>query len=82
MLSDAPLEVFDEYEKCLETMDLEIVSTGDFNSDWLGQNGKIQTKKLVEITETLQLEQITEPTRITENSQVLMTCFSLIDLEI
>ena len=54
-------------------MDLEIVSTGDFNCDWLGKNGKIQTKKLVEITETLQLEQVTELSRITENSLVLMS---------
>ena len=76
---DASLEVFDEYEKCLQSMDLEdleIVTTGDFNCDWLRQDGKIQTKKLVEITETFQLEQIiTEPTRITENSQVLIDLF-------
>ena len=75
----APLDVFDEYEKCLQTMDLEdleIISTGDFNCDWLRQNEKIQTKKLVEITETLQLQQIiTEPTRVTESLQALIDLF-------
>ena len=69
---DVSLQVFDDYEKCLQTLDLEeleIVCTGDFNCDWFHQNERIQTKKLVELTETLQLEQIiNEPTRITENS--------------
>ena len=50
-----PLEVFDEYEKFLQTIDLEdleTVSTGHFNCDCLRQNGKIQIKQLFWITET------------------------------
>ena len=45
---DASLQLFDDYEKCLQTMDLEeleIVRTGDFKCDWFRQNEKIQTKK-------------------------------------
>ena len=49
---------------------------GDFNCDWFRQNDKIQKKTLVELTETLQLEQIiNELTRITENSQTLIDLF-------
>ena len=50
----------------MDLEDLEIVLAGEFNCDWLCQNGKIKKKiKLVEIIETLQLQQIiNEPTRV------------------
>lgn len=73
---DTPLGVLEDFEKCLQIMDLEnleIISTGDFNCDWLCKHENIQTRKLSEITETLQFEQIIkESTRITENSSTLI----------
>ena len=60
----------------MDLEELEIVCTGDFSCNWFRQNDKIQTKKLVKLTETLQLEQIiNEPIRITENSQTLIDLF-------
>ena len=77
--ADAPLEVFDEYETCLQTMDLEdlesfqqVISTAIA----FVKMRKFKQKELVELTETLQLQQIiTVPTRITENSQALIDLF-------
>ena len=55
---------------------MEVILIGDLNCDWsqiANMNANSQTKKLVELTKTLQLEQlIKEPTRVTEISKTLI----------
>jgi hypothetical protein len=52
---------------------MEVILIGDFNCDWSQiskKNANSQTKKLVQLTKTLQFEQlIKEPTRVTEISK-------------
>ena len=69
-------ELFQHFEKFLELIDdekKELVITGDLNCDFLQSNENQQTKKLIGIMNTFQLQQhITTPTRITAQSQTLI----------
>jgi endonuclease/exonuclease/phosphatase (EEP) superfamily protein YafD len=57
----------------MDSENMEVILIGDFNCDWsqiANMNANSQTKKLVELTKTLQLEQlIKESTRVTEISK-------------
>ena len=57
----------------VDSENMEVILIGDFNCDWsqiANKNANSQTKKLVELTKTLQFEQlIKEPTRVTEISK-------------
>ena len=73
---DASVEIFNNYEELVKKMDSEnkeVILIGDFNCDWsqiVNNNANSQTKKFVELTKTLQFEQlIKEPTRVTESSK-------------
>ena len=58
---------------CIQKMDSEdkeVICLGDFNCDWFQLTTSSVTKKLFELTEVYQLQQIIEePTQITSNSQ-------------
>ena len=76
---DSTLELLNTYEKLIEKLDSEDKKTiliGDFNCDWTGvKSGKVklQTNKLYEITQTFQFKQmIDQPTRITNNSEIII----------
>ena len=73
---DSSVEIFNNYEELVKKMDSEnkeVILIGDFNCDWsqiVNNNANSQTKKFVELTKTLQFEQlIKEPTRVTESSK-------------
>ncbi|XP_028416157.1 uncharacterized protein LOC114539748 [Dendronephthya gigantea] len=73
---DSMIEIFNIYEDLVKKMDnenKEVILIGDFNCDWsqiVNNNASSQTKKLAELTKTLQFEQlINEPTRVTETSK-------------
>ena len=45
----------------MDSENMEVILIGDFNCDWsqiANRNANSQTKKLVELTKTLQLEQL------------------------
>ena len=73
---DSPVEIFNNHEELVKKMDsenMEVILIGDFNCDWsqiANKNANSQTKKLVELTKTLQFgELIKEPTQVTEISK-------------
>ncbi len=73
---DSSVEIFNNYEELVKKMDSEnkeVILIGDFNCDWsqiVNNHANSQTKKFVELTKTLQFEQlIKEPTRVTESSK-------------
>jgi endonuclease/exonuclease/phosphatase family metal-dependent hydrolase len=74
---DSPVEIFNNHEELVKKMDsenMEVILIGDFNCDWsqiANKNANSQTKKLVELTKTLQFgELIKEPTQVTEISKI------------
>ena len=69
-------EIFEKIEILMQNLDQEnkeVIILGDFNSDLLSSTISNHTRKFLDLIEVFQFDQaITQPTRITQNSETLI----------
>ena len=70
------MDIFEKIEILMQNLDQEnkeVIILGDFNCDLLSSTTSNHTRKFLDLIEVFQFDQIiTQPTRITQNSETLI----------